>query len=93
LIDSIQRSGLPVIVVDRSGDGSTEYLLEPFPNVRYLRSPTGLSRDRNAALAATDTPYLVLTDDDVTYEEGWIDVVLRAFEREPEATAVWASGP
>ena len=88
LIDGVQRAGLPVIVVDQSGDGATEQLLEPFRSVRYLRSRMGLSRGRNAALAATNTPYLVLTDDDVTYEEGWTDVVLRAFEHEPEAAAI-----
>jgi GT2 family glycosyltransferase len=88
LIDSVQRAGVPVIVVDQSRDDTTEQLLKPLENVRYLRSGPGLSRGRNAALAAADTPLLVLTDDDVTYEQGWIDVVLRAFEREPEAAAI-----
>jgi glycosyltransferase involved in cell wall biosynthesis len=88
LIDSVQRAGFPVLVVDQSRDGTTKQLLEALERVRYLRSLAGLSRGRNAALAATETPYLVLTDDDVAYEEGWIDVVLREFEREPEAAAI-----
>jgi glycosyltransferase involved in cell wall biosynthesis len=87
LIDSVQRAGVPVIIVDQSRDGTTEQLLESL-GVRYLRSPPGLSRGRNAALAATETTYLVLTDDDVAYEEGWIDVVLRAFEHESDAAAI-----
>lgn len=88
LIEAAQGAGIPVIVVDQSRDDRTGKLLEPFPAVRYLRSATGLSRGRNAALAAADTPYLVLTDDDVTYEDGWVDVISRAFEAEPEAAAI-----
>lgn len=88
LIESVQRAGIPVMVVDQSRDSMTEQLLEPIRSLRYLRSRTGLSRGRNVALAATDTTYLVLTDDDVAYEEGWMDVVLQAFEDEPEAGAI-----
>lgn len=88
LIYGVQRAGVPVIVVDQSRDGTTERLLKPLRRVRYMRSGTGLSRGRNAAIAATTTRYLVLTDDDVSYEEGWIDVVLREFQREPEAAAI-----
>ena len=88
LIEAAQGADIPVIVVDQSRDDRTGRLLGPFPAVRYLRSAPGLSRGRNAALAAADTPYLVLTDDDVTYEDGWVEAVLRAFEAEPEAAAI-----
>ncbi len=45
----------------------------------------GLSYNRNLALLFADADICLLADDDVVYEDGYVDTVCRAFEQHPDA--------
>ena len=91
-LESALASGHPVCVVDQSADVSTERLVREVAGIRYLRSEPGISRARNAAVAALETPLVAFTDDDVTLVDGWLDTFVRLFEANPEAGVVCGRG-
>lgn len=91
LLPSLARAlldGVDALVVDQSGDERTAELVRDLPDVRYMRSGPGLSHGRNAAVAATSTPLIAFTDDDVSFPSTWAHDLMRAFEEVPEAGAV-----
>lgn len=69
-----------VVVVDQSAGTETAELLDELPWVRLLRTGPGLSRGRNAGVAATDADVVVFTDDDVEFGAGWLDRIRELFE-------------
>ncbi len=85
---------LEVIVVEnRPGSGSTGRMLaERFgdaPGLQYVEEPRpGLSRARNAGLAAADGDLVAFTDDDTVVDAGWIRRFVEGFERAPEVDCV-----
>jgi GT2 family glycosyltransferase len=80
---------LEILVVDNAPtDDSTRDAVATVtardPRFRYVREPRpGLSRARNAGLAAATGRYLAYTDDDVAVDPGWIEGLLRGFGRAP----------
>jgi GT2 family glycosyltransferase len=77
-----------VLVVDQSSGDGTARLVEGLSGIRYMRSDPGLSRGRNAAVNATSAPFILFTDDDVSFPVGWPRAVAEAFEGVPEVGAV-----
>lgn len=77
----------PVVVVDQSPDDLTAQLLDGLAGVTRITSATGLSRGRNAAIAATTAPFIAFTDDDVSLPPGWLDRFVGAFD-DPEVGVV-----
>jgi O-antigen biosynthesis protein len=78
-----------VIVVDnRPGSGTTDEVVNDFPNVVLVeeRRP-GLSFARNTGFAAASGDILVAIDDDVTVPPGWLERLVAPFSR-PEVMAV-----
>jgi GT2 family glycosyltransferase len=80
---------LEIVVVDNAPtDDSTRDVVAAVTDrdsrFRYVREPRpGLSRARNAGLAAATGRYLAYTDDDVAVDPGWIQGLLRGFGRAP----------
>jgi GT2 family glycosyltransferase len=68
-----------VAEANKRGTVAVEYLLEPEP---------GLSRARNAAVAAAPGEILAWTDDDVVADRHWLVEVARALAEHPEAGVV-----
>jgi GT2 family glycosyltransferase/peptidoglycan/xylan/chitin deacetylase (PgdA/CDA1 family) len=59
------------------------------PAVRYVEESTpGLSRARNAGLAAAGGSIVAFVDDDVVVDDCWLDALRDAFAAYPEATCV-----
>lgn len=77
-----------IVVVDQSGGNGTRELIAGAAGVRYLRSPPGLSRGRNVAIAETSAPLLAFTDDDVILPDGWLARLGALFEPHRDAGAV-----
>jgi GT2 family glycosyltransferase len=86
-LPALVEAGVPIVVVDQSDTDETARLLERQPEVRVLRSEPGLARAHNVALAATATPLIAFTDDDVSVDPAWVEGILREFEP-PEVGAV-----
>lgn len=81
-------SGREVVVVDNGPDRATEAAARAHPGVRYVAEPRpGLSRARNAGIAAASGDVVVFIDDDVRPEAGWIEPLLRRFA-EPDVSVV-----
>jgi len=81
----------PIIVVDDgSGDGTLEVVRRDFPDVGVLRFPEngGLARSQNAAIAATDTEYIVLLNNDTEPESQWLERLVRVADARPDVWAV-----
>ncbi len=72
--------GRDIVVVDNGPDAETEAVVREHPGVRYVQEPRpGLSRARNAGIAAARGDVAVFVDDDVRPEPGWIEPLLAAF--------------
>lgn len=56
--------GVPIVVVDDGGDVAPD--LSAYPTVRHIRTEfdIGVSEGRNVGVAAADTRYVILADDD-----------------------------
>jgi GT2 family glycosyltransferase len=77
-----------IIVVDNSGDGNARGLVSRFPVCRYVAEPRpGLSRARNAGIAAASCDIIAFTDDDAVPASSWIGEILLAFD-DPSIDAV-----
>ncbi|MFC7273509.1 glycosyltransferase [Paractinoplanes rhizophilus] len=82
------------LVVDNApADDATRAVVERYAagddRFRYVREPRpGLSRARNAGLAAARGRYLAYTDDDVAVDRGWIHGLIRGFQRRDDVACV-----
>jgi GT2 family glycosyltransferase len=82
-----------IVVVD---NGSTDWTVdvvgawqERNPHVRLVTEPVvGVSRARNAGTAAAEAPIVAFLDDDVVADPGWLEALLAAYERWPDAGIV-----
>ncbi len=71
-----------VVVDNRPHDSAVPALLRRagLADIRYVTEPAaGLSRARNAGLAATSTPLVVFTDDDIEVDRRWLEFLLAGF--------------
>ena len=70
-----------VVVVDKSGQGSARQTCQGRPEVTYVHEARpGLSRARNAGVAAAHGEILAFTDDDVVLSANWTREIVRAFQ-------------
>ncbi len=61
----------------------------PSKNLRIFNYPeTGISKSRNRALQQADGDLLLITDDDVELLDGFSDIILEAFDKNPEADII-----
>jgi len=64
-----------LIVVDASSDDTPQCIGEMRPNnTVLLRYPGTIAEARNAGMAAARTPWLVFTDADITFAQGFSTV-------------------
>ena len=83
-----------VVVVDQSTGDATEQLVARLGDrrVHYRRQRTaGLSRARNAAIAAASGAIYACTDDDCTVPPGWLDRIAAVFAREEQAGLIFGA--
>jgi len=69
-----------LIIVDNSaGDKDTEELAREFSAVYFVEPSVGLSRARNAGLAASKSEIVAYLDDDALPEEHWLERIIEPF--------------
>ncbi len=80
---SVSHHEVDVIIVDNNpASGLTKPVAERFSGVTLVDQPVpGLSSARNAGFRAATGEIVVATDDDVETPPGWIDLIVRHFER------------
>ncbi|MCL2669921.1 MAG: glycosyltransferase family 2 protein [Syntrophaceae bacterium] len=81
------RSFSVTLVDNGSSDGSTAWVAEHFPEVRLvtLQENRGFAGGNNDALRELDTPYVALLNNDAVADPGWLQSLVDALERAPEA--------
>src|SRR5205085_10407030 len=90
-LDALARQAPPpleIIVVDNaSSDGTAALLADRYPQVRLLGQTQnlGFAGGCNAGLRAARGDLLVLLNQDTVPEGGWLEALLKAFERQPGA--------
>ena len=87
-IEAERVAGREIVVVDNGPDAETEAVVRAAEGVRYIVEPIrGLNNARNTGLRAATGDVVVYVDDDVRPEPGWVDALLRRFDR-PEVGVV-----
>ena len=82
-----------VLVVDNgSSDGSLELVKERFPQVRVIALPsnTGFCHAVNVGIRASETPYVILLNNDTKAASCFIRALVNAIEEKPRAFSVSA---
>lgn len=82
-----------VTVVDNaSGDGSVEQAERLFPDTRILRlaENTGFCHAVNVGIQASDTPYVILLNNDTKVKSGFIKALYAAIQRDKRIFSVSA---
>lgn len=73
-----------VLVVDNgSTDGSVEWLKDQKIPALFLAENTGFSGAVNRGIRASDTPYVILLNNDTEVEEDYVKEMLRSIEASP----------
>ncbi|MCR5093551.1 MAG: glycosyltransferase family 2 protein [Lachnospiraceae bacterium] len=74
------------VIVNQCNENSrSEYVYEGH-RIRVVNSAErGVGRSRNQGLLLCETPYVLIGDEDIVYEDGYADTVLQEFEKHPEA--------
>jgi len=77
-----------VIVVDQGGGASSPAGTFPFPVHVVRLTGRGLARGRNAGLAASSSPVVAVTDDDVVPTQAWLASACSALASDSALSAV-----
>lgn len=88
-----QDTSVKIIVVDNgSTDGSVEYIKNHFPGIRILglSTNTGFCHAVNEGIQGSDTPYVMLLNNDTVIKEDAISRLEQALDTRPCALAVQA---
>lgn len=84
-----QRYGsFATIVVDNgSSDGSVDFIKSRFPEVTVIALPEnlGFAAANNFAIKTVDTNYIALLNNDAIPDPFWLDKLIEAMDRHPEA--------
>jgi GT2 family glycosyltransferase len=87
-VDSLTRQSqrdFEIIVIDNSSRGAAALL--PLPGVHIIQNSRnfGFGAAINQALRASSAPFLATLNDDVVAHPGWLEALLGAIERRPDA--------
>jgi glycosyltransferase involved in cell wall biosynthesis len=90
---TIDKARMEVIVVDNNSSDDTAEVTgrfeSAFPALRYVfEEKQGLSRARNAAIAAATTPIILYIDDDAIPYSDWAETFIEAFDRFPDCAVI-----
>ena len=90
-LDSLLSQSVPdfeIVMVDNgSRDGSLEAVQSEYPIVRVIALPenTGFCHAVNVGIQATDTPYIILLNNDTTVREDFVEKMLAGIRERPRA--------
>lgn len=79
-----------VIIDNGSTDGSVDRIQNEFPEVCVLRSPInlGFAGGCNLGIRSTQSPYVVLLNNDTEVTENWLGPLIEEMDKDPSVAAV-----
>ncbi|MCF2681464.1 glycosyltransferase family 2 protein [Faecalicatena contorta] len=80
-----------ILIVDNaSTDGSIEYMKEHYPDIEViaLDKNYGFSKAVNVGIRHSDTPYVILLNNDTTVDPHYVEEMVRAIEKSPKIFSV-----
>lgn len=83
-----QRADTPpfeVVVVDNaSADGSAQVIAEQFPQIKLIKleENTGFCKGSNTGILASDSPYVILLNNDTKVEAGFVKALYDAMKKQ-----------
>lgn len=81
--------GFKILVVDNgSTDGSVQWLKEHNIDTIFLEENTGFSGAVNRGIKASDTPYVILLNNDTEVDQSYVMELVKAIERSPKIFSV-----
>ena len=93
-LHAVQETVYPaydIIVVDNgSDDGSRTMVRETFPDIKLIEIPVnvGFAAGCNLGIQSSDTPFVVLLNNDTVVDPGWLAPLIESMESNPECGAV-----
>ena len=74
-----------ILIDNGSADGSVDYVKENFPEVRIHRfsSNTGFCKAVNEGIRLSDTPYVILLNNDTVCDRKFVEELLKAIKQHP----------
>lgn len=93
-LDALRKqsySPIEVIIADNaSSDGSQEYIKTNYPEVKLIELPEnrGFTGACNAGMEAAKGEFIALLNNDTEVDPKWVEAVVDAFQRHPEAGMV-----
>ncbi|HEY6144127.1 MAG TPA: glycosyltransferase [Flavobacterium sp.] len=80
-------SNFSILIINQTQNGKK--LTSSFSNIRVINSfEKGLSKSRNLAIKNSVRKILVISDDDVVYQEGFIVKIINAYNKFPKAAVI-----
>lgn len=81
-----------ILVDNASSDGSYELVRDKYPEVRLMRfrENTGFSKAVNAGIRASDTPFVILLNNDTVVLPGFVRELVKAIEKSRDIFSVGA---
>ena len=91
LADTAEHPAGILVIDNGSTDGSCE-LAERMPGTEVIRmgENRGFCEAVNAGIRASDTPYIILLNNDLTVERGFVEAMEKALDAEPKAFSAGA---
>lgn len=83
----IHFSNFQILIVNQTQNGSK--LTSNFSNIRVINSSEkGLSKSRNLALENATGKILLISDDDVVFQKGFVEKIIDAYQKYPNAAII-----
>ena len=83
------NSSSDAIIINQCGRKGKTKITRGLSNILWINSDEiGLSKSRNMALNNATGEYLVITDDDLEYVDGYEEIICNAFKKNPKADII-----
>jgi len=89
----VNDPAIELLVVDNNSNDSTVKVVDEYslrlPGLRYVFEPAmGVSHARNTGIREAKGRLVAFVDDDVWFDQGWLEAVLQVFTKYPEASCM-----
>ena len=89
LIEKMRVAGDAVLINQCGAEGTSEVSVQGGCVSVLSFAEKGVGKSRNRAIDASSADIVLFADDDIVYDDGYADKVIKEFEAHPEADALF----